>query len=85
MSTKEALLDKSTQPVLDSPEALMQRLLEFENSASPVISLYLDARADQHGRDNFLPWVRKQLSERGRTFEAHTPARSASRKISCAS
>jgi peptide chain release factor subunit 1 len=75
MSTKEALLDKPTQPALDSPEGLMQRLLEFEKAAVPVVSIYLDARADQHGRDNFLPWVHKQLTERGRTFEAHTPAR----------
>ena len=76
MSTSEALLETPTNPALDSPEELMQRLLKFENASAPVISLYVDARVDEHGRQNFLPWIRKQLTERGRTFAAGTPARS---------
>ena len=51
------------------PEKLLQRLLDFEPVPAPVISLYLDARADQHGQQNFLPFVRKQLSERSKTYE----------------
>ena len=51
------------------PEKLLDRLLNFEPTAAPVISLYLDARADQHGQQNFLPFVRKQLSERSKSFE----------------
>src|SRR5215213_7344733 len=51
------------------PEKLLGRLLSFEPTAAPVISLYLDARADQHGQQNFLPFVRKQLSERSKSFE----------------
>jgi len=53
----------------------MQRLMRFENTSAPVISLYLNGRADQHGRRNFLPWVRKQLTERGRTYETHSRLR----------
>src|SRR5215813_9763600 len=68
----ETVLDRPTntagEPV--SPEALLARLLDFEPVQAPVISLYLDARADQHGRENFLPFVRKQLSERERTYTA---------------
>jgi peptide chain release factor subunit 1 len=77
MSTSEARLNQTKTKVspLDQPERLMQRLLRFENAAGPVISLYLDGRADQHGHQNFLPWVRKQLTERGRTFETHSPLR----------
>src|SRR6266581_1109200 len=56
-------------------EDLMQRLLEFEPVSAPVISLYLDARADEHGRQNFLPFVRKQMTERGRTYPAHSSER----------
>ena len=75
MSTSKALLDRPTKQSLDEPEALMERLLQLENAAAPVISLYLDARVDEHGRHNFLPWVRKQLTERGRTYGKHSPAR----------
>jgi len=75
MSTAEAVLNGVERPALDSPEKLMERLLQFESAGAPVISIYLDARADQNGRHNFLPFVRKQLAERGRTYEPHTPAR----------
>ena len=51
------------------PEKLLERLLNFEPVPAPVISLYLDTRADQHGQHNFLPFVRKQLSERSRSYE----------------
>jgi len=60
---------------MDQPEALMKRLLDFEHAPAPVISLYLDARVDQHGQRNLMPWVRKQLTERGRTYDTHSPAR----------
>ena len=52
-----------------APDKLLERLLNFEPTAAPVISLYLDARADQHGQQNFLPFVRKQLSERSKSYE----------------
>lgn len=74
MST-EAILDKADQDTLADPENLLQSLLQFEPVGQPVISLYLDARADQNGQRNFLPFVRKQLTERGRTYEARSPAR----------
>ncbi len=70
-----AVSDRPTTEALEQPEALMKRLLEFENAPAPVISLYLNAQADQHGRQNFHPWVRKQLTDRGRTYDTHSPAR----------
>src|SRR5215218_1730699 len=54
------------------PDKLLEHLLNFEPTAAPVISLYLDARADQHGQQNFLPFVRKQLSERSKSFESQS-------------
>jgi peptide chain release factor subunit 1 len=51
------------------PDKLLERLLNFEPTAAPVISVYLDARADQHGQQNFLPFVRKQLTERSKSYE----------------
>jgi peptide subunit release factor 1 (eRF1) len=57
------------------PERLLDRLLEFEPGSAPFISLYLDARADQHGQRNLLPFVRKQLTERAKTYDNHSPER----------
>src|SRR5829696_2640458 len=57
------------------PDKLLDRLLNFEPTAAPVISLYLDARADQHGQTNFLPFVRKQFTERSKTYENQSEER----------
>lgn len=57
------------------PEKLLDRLLSFEPTAAPVISLYLDASADQHGQRNFLPFVRKQLNERSKSYETGSEER----------
>ena len=51
----EAVLDRPRSGAMDQPEALMKRLLDFENAPAPVISLYLDARVDQHGQRNLMP------------------------------
>jgi len=42
-----------------------------------VISLYLDARVNENGKRNFMPFVRKQLGERAKTFDMRTPEREA--------
>ena len=57
------------------PDKLLERRLNFEPTAAPVISLYLDARADQHGQQNFLPVVRKQLTERSKSYENQSEER----------
>jgi peptide subunit release factor 1 (eRF1) len=54
---------------------VLDRLAGFEPSDAPVISLYLDARADAHGKDRFPPGLPQELDERARTFRPHTPAR----------
>lgn len=49
----------------------LDRLSSFEPSEdAPVLSLYLDAQPDQHGRDNYDAWLRKTLSDRARTFKS---------------
>ena len=55
------------------PERLLDKLLEFEPASAPVISLYLDARVDQNGKRNLMPFVRKQLNERAKTYENAKP------------
>jgi len=48
----------------------LDRLSSFEPSEdAPVLSLYLDAQPDQHGRDHYDVWLRKTLSERAATFK----------------
>ena len=58
-----------------NPEKLLNKLLEFEPASAPMLSLYLDARADEHGKRTFMPYVRKQLNERAKTYELRTPER----------
>ena len=57
------------------PERLLEKLLNFEPASAPVLSLYLDARVDQNGKRNLLPFVRKQLNERAKTYENNKPER----------
>ena len=47
---------------------VVDRLVAFEPGDAPVVSLYLDTRADRHGRDSFEPFLRKELGDRGRTY-----------------
>ena len=52
-----------------APDKLLEGLVNFDPVPAPVISLYLDARVDSQGQRTFLPFVRKQLSERSKSFE----------------
>jgi peptide chain release factor subunit 1 len=56
-------------------EQIIDRLAQFEPVELPFISLYLNAQANEHGRQDFARFLRKEFSERARTFRAHTPAR----------
>jgi peptide subunit release factor 1 (eRF1) len=49
-------------------DELMDRLAAFEPTGSPFISLYLDTRPNEHGRDHYEPFVRKQCEGFGKTF-----------------
>jgi peptide chain release factor subunit 1 len=53
----------------------MDRLAAFETTELPVISLYLNMQADQHGQQNYERFLRKEFRERARTYAAHTPER----------
>jgi peptide chain release factor subunit 1 len=47
----------------------------LSSSGNPVISLYLNAQPDEHGRDNFSTFLRKELRGRVATYAADTPSR----------
>jgi peptide subunit release factor 1 (eRF1) len=56
-------------------ETIIDRLAGFEPSGLPVISLYLNAQANEHGRPDFERFLRKEFSARARTFKAQSPER----------
>ena len=48
---------------------LLERLAAFQPTGFPVISLYLNAQANEHGRATYDAFLRKELGERARTFD----------------
>ena len=61
--------DVPTEPTEPQPDRLVDKLLEFDPVPAPVISLYLDARVNEQGKRQFMPFVRKQLNERAKSFD----------------
>ncbi|HVG20065.1 MAG TPA: Vms1/Ankzf1 family peptidyl-tRNA hydrolase [Blastocatellia bacterium] len=49
-------------------DELLDRLASFEPTGFPFVSLYLNAQPDEHGSDNFHAFVRKELSDRSKTY-----------------
>lgn len=54
---------------------LLDKLARFDATGDPVVSLYLNLAADQHGKDHYAPFLRKELLARGRTFPEGSAAR----------
>lgn len=53
----------------------LDRLLAFEPGTLPVLSLYLNTQADDRGRDNYSQFIRKEFSNRAKTWPASSPER----------
>jgi peptide chain release factor subunit 1 len=62
-------------PLPDQLFTHLDQLAAFEGGPYPVVSLYLNMRPDNHGRDSFEPFLRKELGERLRAFHAEGPER----------
>jgi Bacterial archaeo-eukaryotic release factor family 10 len=63
---------------MPTPSILDEKLRElalFEPTPMPVLSLYLNAQANQHGRDNFEPFLRKEFKARASTYPSRSPER----------
>src|SRR5919205_1289765 len=54
---------------------IIDRLAGFEPAGLPVISLYLNAQANENGRQDFERFLRKEFSSLARTFKAQSPER----------
>jgi peptide chain release factor subunit 1 len=61
--------------VTQSVEERLKALAGLEPSPFPVISLYLDLRANQHGRDDYSTFVRKVFAERVKGFREESTER----------
>jgi hypothetical protein len=63
-------MQKSTTALATPLREHLDRLSSFEPSEdAPVLSLYLDAQPNEHGRDQYEPWLRKTLTDRGRALK----------------
>ncbi|HEX6614754.1 MAG TPA: Vms1/Ankzf1 family peptidyl-tRNA hydrolase [Gemmatimonadales bacterium] len=60
---------------MPAQQDLLDRLAAFPATTLPVLSLYLNTEPDQHGKDEIERFLRRELPDRGRTFEPHTPGR----------
>ncbi len=63
---------------MPTPTVLDEKLRElalFPPTPMPVLSVYLNAQPDEHGRDNFAPFLRKELKARGSTYPVRSPER----------
>jgi peptide subunit release factor 1 (eRF1) len=58
-----------------APNNLLNRLVTFEPTPFPVISVYLNTQADQNGRDNFDAFVRRELKAQAKKWTMRTPER----------
>jgi peptide subunit release factor 1 (eRF1) len=67
-------------PTIEELNAQLDRLASADTGPFPVISLYLDLRANARGRDDYDPFVRKELAERIDTYEAKGPERASLEK-----
>ena len=61
-------MSKSTSALATPLRDQLDRLASFEPSDAPVVSLYLDMRPDQHGRDNYSAFIRKVFPARAETL-----------------
>jgi peptide subunit release factor 1 (eRF1) len=65
----------TTSTATKTLESQLQQLAAFEPTSFPVLSLYLDLSADQHGRDQHDAFVRKVLAERAKALPERSPER----------
>src|SRR5262245_26612940 len=69
-------------PTIGQLNAQLDRLAAFDSGPFPVVSLYLDLRPNDRGRDNFEPFLRKELADRIQTYAARGPERESLEKDS---
>ena len=74
---KQPAPDEARDSGENEPQKLsdvLNRLIEFDSGGMPVVSLYLNAQANEQGRDQYDRFIRREFSARRKTFEPNTPA-----------
>jgi len=65
-----------TTPVATTIEEPLARLVAFEPTTFPVLSVYLNTQPDQHGRTpDAAPYLHREFKALGRTWEPSSPER----------
>jgi peptide subunit release factor 1 (eRF1) len=65
-----------TSPALDTPlRDQLDKLAAYEPQGVPVVSLYLNLAADQHGRDHYDTFVRKAFADHLKAFRENSAER----------
>jgi peptide subunit release factor 1 (eRF1) len=67
-------MQKSTTALATPLREQLDSLALFEPCPWPVVSLYLDLRPDQHGRDRYADFLRKALPDRMGSFKGEARA-----------
>jgi peptide chain release factor subunit 1 len=62
-------------PTIAELQAQLDKLAAVDCGPYPVLSLYLDLRSNDRGRDNFEPFLRNELAERVATYAESGPER----------
>jgi peptide subunit release factor 1 (eRF1) len=62
-------------PTIEQLTEQLDRIAATDTGPFPVVSLYLDLRPNEHGRDQFDQFLRKELSDRINTYPATGPER----------
>ncbi len=79
-----------TEQLATTIEEPLARLLAFEPTTLPVLSVYLNTQPDQHGRTpDTVPYLHREFKALARTWEPNSPERhsfdrDAERIVSCA-
>jgi peptide subunit release factor 1 (eRF1) len=60
---------------VDQLTAQLDRLGSSDTGPFPVVSLYLDLKPNERGRDRFEPFLKKELADRMATYPASGPER----------
>jgi peptide subunit release factor 1 (eRF1) len=66
---------KTSPALVTSLRDQLENLAAFGPQNLPVVSLYLNLAADQHGRDSYDAFLRKAFADRQKAFPDNTPAR----------
>src|SRR5688572_29032884 len=63
------------EQITTSIDEHLEKLIAFEATTLPVISLYLNSQSDDRGRTNFDGFIRRELISRAKTFPSGSPER----------